>query len=84
MTLGEPYNKAEPEVFMSRMKSLDTLPRGHAYIRMRNDGATMHIDYPDVDSAEAARMIQAIMDIFKESLEKASAKPHHEAHEAES
>ena len=48
------------------MENDDKLPRGHAYIRMRNNGGYIHIDYPEVDSPEAERMIKAVLAVLKE------------------
>jgi hypothetical protein len=48
------------------MENDDKLPRGHAYIRMRNKGYKVNIDYPEVDSAAAERLIKAVMEIVKE------------------
>jgi hypothetical protein len=46
----------------------DKLPRGHAYIHVRNHGETIHIDYPEIDSAQAGRVIDAAMAIVREDL----------------
>ncbi len=45
--------------------SLIPLPRGHAYIRMRNRGYKIDIDYPELDSAQAERIIKAAMAIVR-------------------
>ena len=46
------------------MATDDKLPRGHAYIYMRNRGCAIDIDYPEVDSEEAARILEAVMAII--------------------
>lgn len=51
-------------------EKLSRLPRGHAYIRMRNRGHMIHIDYPGVDSDQAARMIDAVLAVQRADLEK--------------
>lgn len=43
----------------------DKLPRGHAYIRMRNRGYRIDIDYPEVDSEQAEQIIKAVMKIVR-------------------
>ena len=45
----------------------DKLPRGHAYIRMRNRGYRIDIDWPEWDSDEAERMMRAVMKIATET-----------------
>ena len=51
------------------METDDKLPRGHAYIRMRNRGYKIDIDYDELDSAEAERIIKAVMSIaFQRSI----------------
>jgi hypothetical protein len=47
------------------MENDDKLPRGHAYIRMRNGGYKINIDYPEVESSEAERIIEAVMAIVR-------------------
>jgi hypothetical protein len=44
----------------------EKLPRGHAYIRMRNKGASVNIDWAEVDSETAEKAIQAVMAIVRE------------------
>ncbi len=51
--------------------SLIPLPRGHAYIRMRNRGYKIDIDYPELDSAQAERIIRAAMAIVREEADHA-------------
>ena len=48
------------------MENDDKLPRGHAYIRMRNRGYRFDIDYPELDSEQAERIIKAVIAIFRE------------------
>lgn len=47
----------------------EKLPRGHAYIRMRNKGVRVHIDYVDIDHEQAERMWEAVMAIFRADQE---------------
>jgi hypothetical protein len=47
----------------------DKLPRGHAYIRMHNRGYKIDIDYPEVDSEQAERIIKAALEIVAEDAE---------------
>jgi len=51
-----------------KMENDDKLPRGHAYIRMRNRGYKIDIDYPELDSAQAERIIKAVMLIAREDF----------------
>jgi|GEM_PF-4651838 len=39
------------------------LPRGHAYIHMRNRGYSIDLDYRELDSEEAELAIKAVMSI---------------------
>ena len=50
------------------------LPRGHAYVRVRNRGYSIHIDFTELDSAIAEKMIKAAMDVYREETESESAK----------
>jgi len=56
-----------PDPVRDATKANDKLPRGHAYIRMRNRGCAFHIDYEEVDSAEAERMMKAVLEILNTS-----------------
>lgn len=49
------------------------LPRGHAYIRMRNRGYKIDIDWPEMDAPQAQRMIEAVMAIMTAEDEKDNA-----------
>ena len=51
-----------------RMKptTTDRLPRGHAYVRVRNKGYSIHVDFPAVSDDVAERMIEAAMKVFRE------------------
>lgn len=51
------------------MENDDKLPRGHAYIRMRNRGYKIDIDYPELDSAEAELIIKAVMATLRDCRE---------------
>lgn len=57
------------------MSNPDKLPRGHAYIHMRNRGGKIDLDYPEMDSPEVARMMKAVMAILGEEIEKAKEVP---------
>lgn len=48
--------------------------RGHAYVRVRNRGYSVDIDFPEVDSPCAERMIKAVMEILKADEEQAAKK----------
>ena len=48
----------------------DKLPRGHAFIHMRNRGYKIDVDYPETDSAEAESVIKAIIAIVSASSDK--------------
>ncbi len=52
------------------MTGSDKLPRKHAYIHMRNRGGVIDIDYPEVDSPEADRIMKAVMAILREEVAK--------------
>jgi len=45
------------------------LPRGHAYLRMRNRGYTIEIEYMEVDSEQAERAIKAAMAVVRDHTE---------------
>jgi hypothetical protein len=47
-------------------KANDKLPRGHAYIRVRNRGYRIDINYPELDSAEADQAIRAMLAVVTE------------------
>lgn len=53
------------------MGNEDKLPRGHAYVRMRNAGYKIDVDFPEIDSECAQRMIEAAMRVFREDEGKA-------------
>lgn len=48
----------------------EKLPRGHAYIRMRNRRYSIHIDFREIDSDLAQRMSDAAMATYREAIEK--------------
>jgi hypothetical protein len=48
------------------MANDDKLPRGHAYIRVRNKGQAVHVDYRELDSPEAERIMNALCALLKE------------------
>ena len=48
---------------MGKMGNDDKLPRGHAYIRMRNRGYSIDIDFPETNSEQAEQAIKAVMAI---------------------
>jgi len=48
------------------MEKNDKFPRGHAYVRMRNRGYKIDIDWPAIDSPEAEEMIKAVCEILKQ------------------
>ncbi len=56
---------------MRHQPANDKLPRGHAYIRMRNRGGSIDIEYPEIDSDQAARIMEAAMAIVREDLDMA-------------
>lgn len=45
------------------------LPRGHAYIRLRNRGTTIHFDMPSVDDPIAKKMMDAALAVWKNAVE---------------
>lgn len=44
------------------------LPRGHAYIRIRNNGFSVHMDFRDKDIPFVEQMMKLIMDKHAEWL----------------
>lgn len=52
----------------------DKLPRNHAYVHMRNRGYSIHIDFREVDSEIAEKMIKAAMAAYDEAMGKGKAK----------
>lgn len=49
------------------------LPRGHSYIRMRNRGYCINIDFMEIDSHIAEEMINAAMAVYRKHLEEEGA-----------
>jgi hypothetical protein len=44
------------------------LPRGHAYVRLRNKGYSIHIDFCEVESAVAERCMRAALEEYEKAL----------------
>ena len=51
------------------MANDDKLPRGHAYIRVRNKGQAVHLDYRELESPGAERIMKALCALLKEESE---------------